>query len=46
MTTARAEVNCLVGELSIQLTYELEGERTPEEIRDRDRIFLRVKRSF
>jgi|GEM_PF-1391300 len=46
LTTARAEVNFQVGDLSLWLTYELEGQRTPEETREQNRIFLRVKRTF
>ena len=46
LTTARAEINCQVGDLSVRMSYELEGQTTPEEKRDRNRFYLRIKRAF
>lgn len=46
LTTLRVEVNCQVGDVSIRATYETEGEVTPDENRDTNRFYLRIKRSF
>ena len=45
-TTVRGEVNWRIGELSVQLTYELEGDTMPAEQLNQERVSLRVKRSF
>ena len=46
MTTMRGEVNWRIGELSVRLSYELEGQTVPGEQQDRQRIMLNVRRLF
>jgi len=46
LATARAELNCQIADLTLKLTYEYEGQTTLEDTRERNRVYLRVKRAF
>ncbi|MCX6996591.1 MAG: hypothetical protein NTV49_05785 [Kiritimatiellaeota bacterium] len=46
LTTVRAGAYYQIGLFAIQLSYDREGQTTPEEEREQDRLFLRIKRAF